>query len=60
MSAPYKPAGLDRGDGEFKAPHQLVEYSSTIFDTSLDDADRDYRPLAENTTAPSLSFISIT
>jgi hypothetical protein len=31
----------------------LVEYSSTIFDTSLDDADRDYRPLAEgDKTAP--------
>jgi hypothetical protein len=41
VSAPYKPAGLDRGDGHYKAPHQLVEYSPTIFDTSLDDADRD-------------------
>ena len=53
MTAPYKPAGLTREDGEFKAPHQLVEYSTTIFDTSLDDADRDYRPLAEgDKTAP--------
>ena len=53
MSAPYKPAGLDRGDGHYKAPHELVEYSSTIFDTSIDDVDRDYRPLAEgDKTAP--------
>jgi hypothetical protein len=53
VSAPYKPAGLDRGDGHYKAPHELVEYSPTIFDTSLDDADRDYRPLDEvNKSAP--------
>jgi hypothetical protein len=51
-SAPYKPAGLDRGDGHYKAPDQLVEYSPTIFDTSLDDADRDFRPLLENSMPP--------
>jgi hypothetical protein len=47
MTRPYIPAGLDRGDGQYKAPHELVEYSPTIFDTSLDDADRDFRPLQE-------------
>ena len=52
MTAPYKPAGLDRGDGQYKAPHQLVEYSPTIFDTSLDDADRDFRPSLENASPP--------
>lgn len=52
MTAPYKPAGLDRGDGQYKAPHELVEYSATIFDTSLDDADRDFRPLQEISTPP--------
>jgi hypothetical protein len=52
VTRPYKPAGLDRGDGQYKAPHELVEYSSTIFDTSLDDADRDFRPLLENSTPP--------
>jgi hypothetical protein len=55
VTRPYVPAGLDRGDGHHKAPHELVEYSTTIFDTSIDDADRDYRPLAEaegDRTAP--------
>ena len=52
MTRPYKPAGLDRGDGQYKAPHELVEYSTTIFDTSLDDDDRDYRPLAAIKGAP--------
>jgi hypothetical protein len=40
------------GDGQYKAPHELVEYSSTIFDTSLDDADRDFRPSLENASPP--------
>jgi hypothetical protein len=52
MTAPYIPAGLDRGDGRPRAPHELVEYSSTIFDTSLDDADRDFRPSLESSTPP--------
>jgi hypothetical protein len=52
VTAPYVPAGLDRGDGHYKAPHQLVEYSPTIFDTSLDDADRDFRPSLENASPP--------
>jgi hypothetical protein len=52
MTTPYKPAGLDRGDGQYKAPHQLIEYSQTVFDTSLDDADRDFRPLDENRSPP--------
>jgi hypothetical protein len=52
VTAPYKPAGLDRGDGQYKAPHQLVEYSTTIFDTSLDDADREHRPLTADPMAP--------
>ena len=52
MSAPYVPAGLDRGDGQYKAPYQLVEYSTTIFDTSLDDADREHRPLNADPMAP--------
>jgi hypothetical protein len=30
----------------------LVEYSSTIFDTSLDNADRDFGPLPENNMPP--------
>jgi hypothetical protein len=51
MTAPYVPAGLDRGDGQYKAPHQLVEYSPTIFDTSLDDADREFGSL-ENPMPP--------
>jgi hypothetical protein len=37
---PYTPSGLTDAGGHPKAPHELVEYSSTIFDTSLDDADR--------------------
>jgi hypothetical protein len=48
----YVPAGLDRGDGHYKAPHELVEYSPTIFDTSLDDADRAFRPSLENSMPP--------
>jgi hypothetical protein len=43
VTRPYIPAGLDRGDGQYKAPHELVEYSTTIFDTSLDDADRKFQ-----------------
>jgi hypothetical protein len=52
VTRPYVPAGLDRGDGQNKAPHELVEYSTTIFDTSLDDADREHRPLTADPMAP--------
>jgi hypothetical protein len=52
MSArPYTPAGLTDADGHPKAPHHLVEYSSTIFDTSLDDDDREFDRLANATPA---------
>jgi hypothetical protein len=44
--APYMPQGLTDADGHPKAPHHLIEYSSTIFDTSLDDADREFDRLA--------------
>ena len=40
MKPPYVPL-VDRGDGHYKRLDQLVEYSPTIFDTSLDDADRE-------------------
>jgi hypothetical protein len=51
VTAPYELAGLDRGDGQCKAPHELVEYSTTVFDTSLDDADRKFQSL-ENPMPP--------
>jgi hypothetical protein len=48
----YIPAGLTHPDGHPKAPHELVEYSSTVFDTSLDDADRRFNSLAKGDCAP--------
>jgi hypothetical protein len=49
---PLRACWLDRGDGQYKAPHQLVEYSPTIFDTSMDDDDREHRPDAADPMAP--------
>jgi hypothetical protein len=52
MNASYKPASLTDADGHPKAPYELVEYSSTIFDTSLDDADRKHTGIGNDFVPP--------